>query len=77
MATETGLSAGGGLVSELAALIEHLRASGAVRVRVGDVEVQWAAPPSRVVEADRPVSLEERQTRARDDEESLLFAASG
>lgn len=77
MATEAGLSAGGGLVSELALLIEHLRASGAVRVRVGDVEVQWAGPPSRSVEADRPVSLEERQARARDDEESLLFAASG
>lgn len=77
MATETGLGAGGGLVGELASLIEHLRASGAVRVRVGDVEVQWAAPPSRVAEVDRPVSLEERQTRARDDEESLLFAASG
>jgi hypothetical protein len=77
MESETGLGAGGGLVSELASLIEHLRASGAVRVRVGDVEVQWAGPPTRAVETDRPVSLEERQTRARDDEESLLFAASG
>jgi len=74
---KAGLGTGGGLVSELASLIEHLRASGAVRVRVGDVEVQWAGPPTRAAETDRPVSLEERQTRARDDEESLLFAASG
>lgn len=66
------------LVTELAELIEHLRASGAIRVRVGDVEVQWAAPPPpRPREADVPLSHEERSLRAREDEESILFAASG
>lgn len=65
-------------MTDLAALIEHLRASGAVRVRIGDVEVQWAGPPTRAArEADAPVSLEERSLRAREDEEQILFAASG
>lgn len=74
---ETAGRRGGELVSDLTALIEHLRASGAVRVRVGDIEVQWAAPPTTPRAPDAPLSFEERDLRAREDEESILFAASG
>lgn len=76
MAAQNGRR-GGELVSDLSALIFALRESGAVRVRVGDVEVYWSAPPTVAREADAPLSHEERSLRVREDEESILFAASG
>jgi hypothetical protein len=50
--------------------IEKLRAMGARRVRVGDVEAEWSSAPAS--EAVRPA-----QARRREEDENVLFAASG
>jgi hypothetical protein len=59
--------------------IEKLRAMGARRVRVGDVEAEWSSAPAS--EAVRPEQVRESperaQARRREEDENVLFAASG
>lgn len=58
-------------------LIEHMRAAGACRVRVGDVEVQWATPPIAVSAPAERLRPEEVARLRRERDEAILFAASG
>lgn len=65
--------------AETLKLIDDLRARGAVRVRVGDVEVEFAGAPRTAepaVESER-LSPEQRQQREREQQDALLFAACG
>lgn len=58
-----------GLLNEQVDAIRALRALGAVRVRVGDMEATFAAPDLVAVEE----TPEERQKRVAAERESLLF----
>jgi hypothetical protein len=67
-------------VDETIEAIERLRAMGAQRVRVADIEVDFGAVPKPVAVAAEPaprVTPEEAQRRAREDDEKVIFAASG
>lgn len=65
-------------LTETLSLIETLRAQGATRVRIGDVEVEFpAARPMSEPREEPRMSPEAMQLRAREREEALLFAASG
>jgi hypothetical protein len=66
-------------VDETIQAIERLRAMGAQRVRVADIEVDFGAVPKHAVAAEPAprVTPEEAQRRAREDDEKVIFAASG
>jgi hypothetical protein len=60
--------------------IERLRAMGARRIRVGDVEVEFfTAPQHEVPASEKPARLapDERERQQRAADEDILFAASG
>lgn len=63
---------------ETIATIERLRAMGATRIVVAGVEVEFPSEcrPAPVPAPER-VSSDELARRAREDEESLMFAACG
>lgn len=65
--------------AETIKLIDELRAKGAVRVRVGDVEVEFAGAPRTAHVAETPERLtpEQVQQRAREQHDDVLFAACG
>lgn len=60
-------------------LIDALRAKGATRIKVGDVEVEFAAAPRTAPASAPPERLtpEAQQMRAREREEAIMFAACG
>lgn len=60
-------------------LIDALRAKGATRIKVGDVEVEFAAAPRVAPPAVKPerLSPEAQQAREREQQDALLFAACG
>jgi hypothetical protein len=68
----------GALVSHRDAIdaIMQLRASGALRVRVGDIEAEWSSAPTAAHESPRPEepteSPEQRAERERREYEETL-----
>lgn len=65
------------LPAETIDAIKALRAMGARRVRIGDVEVEWSAPPSPTSAAAPRIKPEELERIRREDDDKLIYAASG